>query len=381
MSADHRSPVIDVIKALACLTIVAHHMAFYQAIGPATTTLTAVLQDWLSQYGRMAVQVFLVLGGYLAACRLAPQGIAQWMPPPSQNRLRDWLQAVGKTLIRRIDRLAGPYTFALACTVLVASIVRPHFDNPAVPLAPTWYQLAANALMLQDILQFEALSAGLWYVAIDLQLFGLTAVILTAGHLISFKIRGDFRWSATIGQGLLVAGATVSLWFWNRQADIDMWAPYFLGSYGMGLMAAWSVHAKQAVTARRWLGVIVFLGMTALVFDYRGRIAVALCTACFLAVAMRSRRVIQWRIPQQHWLFTPVLKALLRIGTMSYSVFLMHFAVLLLVGTLVDSFTQPGLLSHTMAYVLAFGLTFVIGHWMQRHVEPFPISRWFTTSR
>ena len=57
-----RNHTLDHIKAIACLTIVCHHLAFY---GPMTDVLRPVLPallQWLDVYGRMAVQVFLVLG-------------------------------------------------------------------------------------------------------------------------------------------------------------------------------------------------------------------------------------------------------------------------------------------------------------------------------
>ena len=66
-----RNHTLDHIKAIACLTIVCHHLAFY---GPMTDVLRPVLPallQWLDVYGRMAVQVFLVLGGYLAAAAKA----------------------------------------------------------------------------------------------------------------------------------------------------------------------------------------------------------------------------------------------------------------------------------------------------------------------
>jgi peptidoglycan/LPS O-acetylase OafA/YrhL len=380
MSAEHRSPVIDLIKAIACLTIVAHHMAFYQTIGSATTPFTGAVLDWFSQYGRMAVQVFLVLGGYLAACSLAPHGTTRWAPQTAHQPW-GWLSHIARTLVRRIDRLAGPYALALVVTVLVAAVVRPYFDNPAVPQTPTLHQLAANAFMLQDILRQDALSAGLWYVAIDLQLFALTVIILATARIIGHKLSASSESTAVIGQGLLVIGTALSLWYWNRHPGIDMWAPYFLGSYGLGLMAGWAANANRPEAARGWLSFIAILGVSALAVDYRGRIAVALCTALFLAIAMRNTQIIQWRIPQQHWLMTRPLKALEKIGKMSYSVFLMHFSILLVVGVIVNSFLKHNLFSHTLANTLALSLALWIGHWMHRHVEQLPLSRWLSTAR
>ena len=39
------------------------------------------LTSWLFDYGRMAVQVFLVVGGFLAASSLAPRGEAAFSQP------------------------------------------------------------------------------------------------------------------------------------------------------------------------------------------------------------------------------------------------------------------------------------------------------------
>lgn len=50
-----RNHTLDHIKAIACLTIVCHHLAFY---GPMTDVLRPVLPallQWLDVYGRMAV--------------------------------------------------------------------------------------------------------------------------------------------------------------------------------------------------------------------------------------------------------------------------------------------------------------------------------------
>lgn len=374
MSSTSRSPVIDLIKAVACLTIVIHHLAFYEPIGPATTLITATMLDWFSEYGRMAVQVFLVLGGYLAACSLAPQGVGRWKSP-TPHATWGWLTDVRNTLTKRLDRLAGPYAVALIVTIFVASIIRPYFDHPAVPDAPTVQQFFANALMLQDVLRVDALSAGLWYVAIDMQLFALTVMVLALARCMGQWLNGSQRHSAALGQSLLVVGIMLSLWYWNRQSHMDAWAPYFLGSYGLGLMAGWSANAATPAQARRWQWAIAILGIGALALDYRGRIAVALCTSLFLAIAMRHNAIMAWRIPAKSILLTKPLQALEHIGRMSYSVFLMHFSVLLIVGWLVNAIHTHTLVSHTIANSVVIALALATGYWMHRNVESFPLSR------
>ncbi len=62
-----RLPLLDTAKGLACAAIVAHHLAFYGPMSDIAQPLAPDLMAWLYDYARMAVQIFLVLGGYLAA--------------------------------------------------------------------------------------------------------------------------------------------------------------------------------------------------------------------------------------------------------------------------------------------------------------------------
>ena len=58
---------IDTLKALASQSIVLHHLAIYGPMPLIAAPLAPGLVQWLDVYGRYAVQVFLVMGGYLAA--------------------------------------------------------------------------------------------------------------------------------------------------------------------------------------------------------------------------------------------------------------------------------------------------------------------------
>lgn len=161
-----RNHTLDHIKAIACLTIVCHHLAFY---GPMTDVLRPALPallQWLDVYGRMAVQVFLVLGGYLAAAALAPQGQGSDTPPHTL-----WS--------KRFVRLCLPYCAALIVALLVNESVRyAGFDHASVSANPSWSSVLAHLLLVQSIGGWEALSAGVWYVAIDFQLYALCVLWL-----------------------------------------------------------------------------------------------------------------------------------------------------------------------------------------------------------
>src|SRR5690606_28113044 len=118
------------------------------------------------------------------------------------------------------------------------------------------------------------LSAGVWYVAIDLQLFALTALGFAAVGALPWAIARQHAGGA--GQALVVAGIAASLWGFNRVAALDMWAPYFFGAYGLGLLAHWAVQAPRA---GGWVALMLVLVCTALAIDFRGRVLLALLTA------------------------------------------------------------------------------------------------------
>jgi peptidoglycan/LPS O-acetylase OafA/YrhL len=351
-STASRTPLIDMAKGLACITIIWHHLAFYGPMSDIAQPLAPVLLAWLSAYGRMAVQVFLVLGGYLATASLAPQGLARF-------------DHASHVIAKRFVRLVVPYAVALLLAVVVAALVRPFMDHASVPDEPTLVQLLANALLLQDIVGESALSAGVWYVAIDFQLFAL-AVLLWAGVR---ALPGGWaqRHAARLGQGAIVLGAAVSLWGLNRMAELDMWAVYFFGAYALGMLAFWAVRAPRADA---WLAVMLVLGGVALLIDFRGRIVVALATALCLVATLRASRLQAWR----------GVAPLVQVGRMSYSVFLVHFAVCLLVNAVVSHLWPMRPVLNALGMVLAFALSLAVGRQLYQRVERH-VPTWSTALR
>lgn len=346
-SPSSRTPLIDMVKGMACITIIWHHLAFYGPMSDIAQPLAPALIAWLYDYGRMAVQVFLVLGGYLAAASLAPQGVARF-------------DHAGHAIARRFARLVVPYAVALLLTVVAAALVRPFMDHASVPDEPTLPQLLANALLLQDIVGQDALSAGVWYVAIDFQLFTL-AVLLWAGG------RALPRAGQRVAQAAVVLGAAASLWVFNRMPGLDMWAVYFFGAYALGMMAFWAVRAPRAGA---WLAAMAVLGGVALLIDFRGRVVVALLTALCLVTLLRSRRLRAWH----------GVAPLVQLGQMSYSVFLVHFSVCLLVNAVVSHLWPASPVPNALGMLLAFALSLAAGRQLYLRVERH-VPTWTTALR
>ena len=327
----NRMPLIDAFKAIASQLIVLHHLAAYGPLVGAAQEVAPGTIGWFYDYARIAVQVFLVVAGFLAARAMSPQGGALAGSP--------W-----PLIAKRYLRLAIPYFVAIALAVAGAALARVWMNDEAIPAPPTLAQLAAHALLLQSVLGFDSLSAGLWYIAIDFQLFALMTLLLWAGRL---------------GGGapaLVLAMAAVALFWFNRNENLDNWAIYFFGSYGLGA-AAWWAGDRRRLSA--WAAVVTCLAIAALVIDFRLRIAVALAVAMALAFSQRSGLLESW----PEW---PVLAFL---GRISYSLFLVHFPICLLANAL---FVRLGLSAPggALAFMaLAWGASIAVATLFYRWVE------------
>lgn len=355
MSHASRSALIDCTKGLACAAIVWHHLAFYGPMSDIAHPAAPDLIDWLYEYARMAVQIFLVLGGYLAAASLAPQG---------QGTPGDPWPRIG----RRFVRLVVPYAVALVVAIVVSAAVRPWFDHASVSGEPDLGQLLAHALLLQNIVGEESLSAGVWYVSIDFQLFALTVLLLAGVRSVGAMAGRRFGeaalqrwwpWALTGAQALVAGGVAASLLGFNLDAQWDVWALYFFGAYGLGMMAFWASQARSSAAAWSWCLLMAALVVAALSLEWRDRIALAGATALALVAAMRSPSCVQW----QGW------APLRRLGKISYSVFLVHFSVCLLVNAVESHFWPQSVTAALLGMLLAFGLSIAAGHLLYERVE------------
>ena len=333
-----RLPALDALKGLGCMLIVWHHLAFYGPMSDVVHPFVPWLTGWLYDYGRMAVQVFLVVAGFLAAASLAPQGVAAFTHP-------------GRLILRRYRRLVPPYLVAVASSVLVAALVRPWFEHSSVPAAPTWLQVIAHVFLLQDLLGKEALSAGLWYVAIDLQLFAVCVL------LFSFARRLRQRWPGLPDQAgvwLVSVLALLSIFFFNRQPGMDTTALYFFASYALGMLAFWiATRASESVRVR-WLVCVAAVCALALVLDFRGRIALAMAVALLLVWLQ-----LRWQSGRAQTGLR--LRWLEQVGLMSYSIFLIHFPVCVLVNAVVTYFWPAQLWPNLIGLLAAFALSLLAG--------------------
>ncbi len=344
-------PLLDIAKGVACSLIVGHHLARYGVMPAGAFAVAPGFFGWLADDGRLAVQVFLVIAGFLAAASLAPDGVLRADRSPAAR------------ILQRYGRLVMPYLAALTVCVLVAALVRPWLGTEDVPAAPSIGQLLAHGLLLQDLFDYESLSTGVWYVAIDFQLFVLALALVSLPAFWRRAPAGG-RWLAV---ALVLALAVASLALFNRYADLDDTAFYFFGAYGLGMLVFWIGRATRASTWLSAVALLALMGAGALAIDWRSRIALALVSALLIALAQRRGWLSLAGRPD----FALPLQ---RLGRISYSLFLIHFPVLLATNALVAALGPHAAWIDALGLAATFALSVAAAQLLYRWVEARPAS-------
>ena len=338
-------PLVTLLKAWASQLIVWHHLVFYGPLSDVVHPHASVAFDWLYEHARIAVQVFLVVGGFLAAKTMFALFEASGQELSLTRLLR-----------QRYVRLAPPYLVAVVLAVAAAAWARAIAPNPTVPDAPTFSQLLAHALLVHDLVGIDALSAGVWYVAIDFQLFAMLSVLLWLAHRVSPQGAG------TLATAACAVLTTVSLLWFNRVAGWDALGLYFFGAYGLGILSYRASLLPQGST-RQWLAItaITLTVAAALYLQWRSRILVAAFTALALLTWAQSAATNG-----------STTRYLARI---SYSLFLVHYPVFLLVSSTVHHFWPIDLAANALGMVLTWALSIGVADLLHRRVEQSMLSR------
>jgi peptidoglycan/LPS O-acetylase OafA/YrhL len=297
--------LINLLKAVAAQLIVLHHLAFYGPMADYARPLLPETIDWLGDTARIAVQVFLVIGGFLAAKSLSPGGQAGLANPRA-------------ALWRRYVKLAPPFVAATLLAALATAWAGAWMTHDSISAPATFAQLCAHAVLLHGVLGYESLSAGAWYVAIDFQLYAALAAMLWLAGRVAGTRRLPWLMPCAVA-----AGIALSLLYFNLDAGWDDWAPYFFGSYGLGVMAWWAGdRSRKGGSVAALVALAVLPVLAALVVDFRERIALALAVACALFLFGRIRTSARGL----------AASAASSLGRISYAVFLVHFPVCLVVN-------------------------------------------------
>jgi len=347
--------LIDALKVLAAQIIVLHHCVSYGQLASVASIQFPNVSSILFDYGRYAVQVFLVMAGYLAA-----QSAEKIFAIGNAYSNRFGARLVLQMAIRRYLRLVGPYIAALLITIVCASLAREWSTDEYIGQPESITQVVAHLFLLQGMLGYESISAGVWYVAIDWQLFTVLAVVYAVFQRQMVRI------------GVISILIVASLLYFNRHADYENSFIYFIGSYGLGILAHWasSMNAIKEnlpwMIAKKALLAITFILLVSALHSVWFRNYLALGVA-FLLLYAGNR---PYPNPQSR-----LTSAMQWASARAYCAFLIHFAFILVANTVLLALHVESPAIGLSLIALVSVLSWIAAGYLYRWFE-LPIGRW-----
>ena len=317
--------LIDFLKVFAALLIILHHLSNYGQIAQDAQVVLPKIMSWLSEYGRYAVQIFLVMAGYLAA-----QSLSRY----ANNSFST--NALLKIILNRYLRLFAPYAAALIFTMICAYIARFWVNDEFVGESETLSQFLAHLFFIQGILGLDSISAGAWYIAIDWQLYSVLAILL-----VTFSSYQALIWVISIL-------ALASLLFFNRFGEYEAYFIYFIGSYSLGVLAYLSKDFHNQSVNRIAKISLSLIGLVIVISSFQEfwlRNYLAWCVALILLFW----GAVPYPSNSQDKIF---FRAIAWGSKRSYCAFLIHFAFILLANTLYIALSLNEYESGTLAVTL-----------------------------
>lgn len=295
--------IIDVLKILCSQLIVLHHFLGYGAISVILNQILGQNGEVVFEYSRMVVQIFLVIAGFLAISTISKSNLTS-------------LKSFIKLIIKRYIRLVIPFIVGITLAVISSFIARQIYIEDYIPNAPTFIQLVSHIFFLHGLLGVDSLSSGVWYVAIDFQLF------LALSFIVYFS-----KNKATISICILLM--MLSLFWFNRDSSYDNYLVYFFGAYGIGVLSG-LVNTNKLKKVN--FLIILILCSISLLVEFRERILIALCAGWLLSFNFNLDKVLNCE---------RINKAIQKLSEISYTLFLTHFSVLIISNTIFNVYEWP----------------------------------------
>jgi peptidoglycan/LPS O-acetylase OafA/YrhL len=347
--------LIDGLKVCAAQIIVLHHCMSYGELASAANALLPNLSAFVFDYGRYAVQIFLVMAGYLAAQSFEKQVISR-----SSHAASFGEGFVVRQAMRRYLRLVGPYLVALLVTIACAALARQWSLAEYIGQPETIAQVLVHLFLLQGVLGYDSISAGVWYVAIDWQLYTVLALIYAMVPRQTLRI------------GMITGLILASLLYFNRHADYENTFIYFIGSYGLGILAysasginALKSMAHQAMAKKILIAIAVIVTLSAMHSVWlRNYLALGIAFLLLFAGNISYSHPQAWLARAMQWA-----------SARAYCAFLIHFAFILLVNTALIALGVQSPVVGLAAIGLVSVLSWIAANYLYRWVE-LPVSRW-----
>jgi len=147
-AVDRRMAFADGLRGFAALWVVLYHLSEGHHVDALRALLPAPVKLLVFDWGHLGVGVFFVLSGFVMAltCERTAMTGAE----------------AGRFVLRRLLRVAPPYYLAVAVSLGLSLAKGGHLDAG---------QLAAHALFLQGILEYDQINIVFWTLCVEIQFY------------------------------------------------------------------------------------------------------------------------------------------------------------------------------------------------------------------
>lgn len=342
-----RMGYIDVMRAMAILLAIAVHSS--QGFGAFGIT---VIDNALG-YGMYGVQLFFIASAFTLYL--------------SYERRKDEHYSVSNFFIRRFFRIVPLYYLGMVYYWFQC-------ENPGASL----WEIAGNVLFINEMNPYwvNPIVPGGWSVAVEMTFYcfapwlfartsnlqkGVTALIIAvSGNALLHFILVQFPVN------------TNPIWYWGW--FLYSWPPSQLPVFIMGVLMYFMLVKKeslQSVKPWQWLyiaGMLIVNEVFELHLVFYPHIVFAFF---FLVLGIGIARAMEVLETKAHWLHRTVCKSMMRIGEISYSMYLIHFAVLFWLKKygIVPHLGAFPLLNYVLWYIMVTAICIVLANVTHRFVE------------
>jgi len=335
-----RAVGLDGIRGLAALYVVVHHCWLVSFHGYPANTGPAWL-GWLV-YGHLAVVVFIVLSGFSLAIAPARRG---WR-----------LGGTVRFAQRRAWRILPPYWAALIFSLIIAWTVTPQLHSGP----PTGRSVIVYGLLLQDVATAPIPNGAFWSIAVEAELYLIFPLLVLMRRRLSTAAVLAAVTVPVVAMGLLRPGMATA----DKLTGV---APQFAPLFAVGVLAAGVVAARDRIRRMPWpwlaalaaAPVVVLIILNGSVWTVRHYFWIDLAVSP--AIALLLAGVATHRPdPLVRLLATRPLR---RLGSYSYSLYLLHVPIVLGISRTIATHVAPGLPAFWVTLGLGVPISLLTARW------------------